>query len=137
MSRADWAPLMGEFAQLRLAQLQRPAVAVASFTEYPDALRDVGGGVLRRWYDALPASARERVVFFTVIGSANQNDRSFVLDGEDALVISRWPSVLAYLDLITLVGQSEWIEDPAELDRLLPAHSALKTRLAHWFRYAF
>ncbi len=137
MSRADWAPLMGEFAELRLAQLQRPAAAVASFAEDPDALRDIGGDVLRRWYDELPATARERVVFFTVIGSANQNDRSFVLDGEDALVISRWPSVLAYLDLITLIGQSEWIEDPAELDRLLPAQSAMKTRLAHWFRYAF
>jgi hypothetical protein len=45
--------------------------------------------------------------------------------------------VLAYLDLITLIGQSRWIEDPAELDPLLPSHSAVKTRLAHWFRYAF
>ena len=137
MSRADWAPLMGEFAQFRLAQLQRSPAAVASFAEYPDALRDIGGDVLRRWYRELPAASRERVVFFTVIGSANQNDRSFALDGEDALVISRWPSVLAYLDLITLIGQSRWIEDPAELDALLPGHSFVKTRLAHWFRYAF
>ncbi|MEP7380710.1 MAG: hypothetical protein ABI910_03440 [Gemmatimonadota bacterium] len=137
MSRADWAPLMGEFAQLRLAQLERPAAAVANFQEYPDALRDIGGHVLRRWYDDLPAETRERVVFFTVIGSANQNDRSFVLDGEDALVISRWPSVLAYLDLITLIGQSQWIEGPAELDRFLPSHSAIQTRLAHWFRFVF
>lgn len=137
MSRADWAPLMGDFAQFRLAQLQRPADAVASFAAYADALRDVGGDVLRRWYAELPAASKERVVFFTVIGSANQNDRSFALDGEDALVISRWPSVLAYLDLITLVGQSEWIEDPAALDSLLPRHSAIKTRLAHWFHFAF
>lgn len=137
MSRADWAPLMGEFAQFRLAQLQRPPDAVASFAEYPDALRDIGGDVLRRWHEELPASTRERVVFFTVIGSANQNDRSFALDGEDALVISRWPSMLAYLDLITLIGQSVWIEDPAMLDQLLPTHSFVKTRLAHWFRYSF
>jgi hypothetical protein len=137
MSRADWAPLMAEFARLRLAQLQRAPEAVASFAEYPDALRDVGGDVLRRWYDDLPPETRRSVVFFTVVGSANQNDRSFALDGEAALVISRWPSVLAYLDLITLIGQSRWIEDPAELDPLLPSHSAVKTRLAHWFRYAF
>lgn len=137
MSRADWAPLMGEFAQLRLAQLQRPTAEIASFADYPDALRDIGGEVLRRWYGDLPASMRERVVFFTVIGSANQNDRSFALDGEDALVISRWPSILAYLDLITLIGQSAWIDDPAALDALLPGHSFVKRRLAHWFRYSF
>lgn len=137
MSRADWAPLMGEFAQFRLAQLQRPTADIASFADYPDALRDIGGEVLRRWYDALPAPTRERVVFFTVIGSANQNDRSFALDGEDALVISRWPSILAYLDLITLIGQSVWIDDPAALDSLLPQHSFVKRHLAHWFRYSF
>jgi hypothetical protein len=60
MSRADWAPLMGEFAQFRLAQLQRSPEAVASFAEYPDALRDIGGDVLRRWSDELPAATRAR-----------------------------------------------------------------------------
>lgn len=136
-ARADWVPLTWEFAQLRLAQIQRPSAAVASFEEYPDALRDVGGDVLQRWYDELSPNARERVVFFTVLGSANQNDRSFVLDGEDAFVISKWPSVIAYLDLIALVGQSQWIEDPADVGEFLPQHSSLKTRLAHWFKLFF
>ncbi|MEO6444170.1 MAG: hypothetical protein ABIZ91_05980 [Gemmatimonadaceae bacterium] len=137
MARADWVPMAWEFAQLRVAQMQRRSAAIASFEEYPDALRDVGGEELRRWHAELPASERERVVFFTILGSANQNDRSLTLDGEDALVISRWPSIIAYLDLISLIGQSQWIDDPAQLEAFLPRHSSFKTRLAHWFKLAF
>jgi hypothetical protein len=137
LARPEWESMIEEFAQLRMAEAHRPSAAIGSFEDHEDPLRDLGGEVPQRWYDALPATTRERVVFFTVLGSANQNDRSFALDGEDALVMSRWPSVVAYLDLITLVGQSHWIEDPAALDGFLPAHSGLKTRLGHWFRLAF
>lgn len=136
-ARPDWASLMEEFAQLRLAQAQRPSAAVARFEEAPNALRDVGNDVLQRWYDDLAPHVRDRVVFFSVIGSANQNERSFTLDGEVALVISRWPNVIAYLDLVSLVGQSTWIEDPSQLDAFLPMDSSLKRRLAHWFKLAF
>jgi hypothetical protein len=136
-ARQDWGSVTWEFAQLRTAQVQRASAAVASFEEYPDAMRDVGGDMLQRWHDALTPEARARVVFFTVLGSANQNDRSLTLDGEDAFIISKWPSVIAYLDLISLVGQSRWIEKPAEVDAFLPRHSSMKVRLAHWFKLAF
>lgn len=137
MARSDWVPMTVEFVQLRMAQVDHRSAAIQSFEEYPDALLDVGSDVLRRWHDGLSPAARERVIFYTVIGSANQNDRSMVTDGEDALVLSNWPSVIAYIDLISLVGQSRWIEEPAELDALIPRQSSFKTRLAHWFKLAF
>ena len=137
MARPEWAALMSEFAQLRLSHMQHRPASIASFGDDPDALQDVGGEALQRWYEELPADERARVVFFTVLGSANQNDRSFALDGEDAFVISTWPSVIAYLDLIALVGQSEWIEDAEQLDTFLPPPSGFKTRLAHWLKLAF
>lgn len=137
MSRPEWASLMSEFAQLRLAQVQRRSAAVSSFEQIPEALSDVGGDLLQRWFDGLSPQERERVVFFTVVGSANQNDRSLTLDGEDALIIARWPSVIAYLDLITLVGQSRWIEDPAEIDAFLPRQGTLYRGVAHWFKLVF
>jgi phosphatidylserine/phosphatidylglycerophosphate/cardiolipin synthase-like enzyme len=80
---------------------------------------------------------RERVIFYTILGSHNQNDRSLVSDGEVAFVLSNWPSVIPYLDLISLVGQSDWIEDPAQLDPYLPRAGVLKRRLAHWFKFTF
>ncbi|MCC6930747.1 MAG: hypothetical protein IT359_17285 [Gemmatimonadaceae bacterium] len=137
MSHPEWSTLMSEFAQLRLAQVQRRASAVSSFEQIPEALSDVGGDVLQRWFESLSPGDREKLVFFTIVGSANQNDRSLTLDGEDALIMSRWPSVIAYLDLITLVGQSRWIEDPAEIERYLPMQGSVKRVLSHWFKLAF
>jgi hypothetical protein len=137
MARTDWVTFTREFVQQRMAQVQRRAASVASLESVPDALTDVGEPVLRRWYESLPASVRERVVFYTILGSHNQNDRSLVSDGEVAFILSNWPSVIPYLDLISLVGQSDWIEDPAQLDPYLPRAGMLKRRLAHWFKFSF
>lgn len=116
---------------------QARSAAVASFAEYPDALLDVGSGMVRQWRESPPPARRERVVFYTIVGSRNQNERSMVTDGEDAVILSDWPAIIPYLDLIAIVGQSRWIDDPAEVDALLPRQSALEVRLAHWFRRAF
>jgi hypothetical protein len=120
-----------------MSQLQARGAAVASFGDTTGARIDVGGDVVRRWYEALPAAQRDRVVFYTLIGSANQNDRSMVSDGEASLLMAGWPSVTATIDLISLIGQSRWIDDPAVLDQLLPRRSAVATRIAHWFKFAF
>lgn len=137
MARHEWVDLTWEFVQQRIAQVQSRSAAVASFAEYPDALLDVGSGMVQRWRDALTPAERERVIFFTLVGSQNQNERSMVTDGEDAVLLSDWPAIIPYLDLIAIVGQSRWIDDPAEVDALLPRQSALKVRLAHWFKLAF
>ena len=72
-----------------------------------------------------------------MLGSANQNDRSFLSDGEVVLALSNWPPVIPYLDLLSIIGQSTWIETPEELDALLPRRGALLTRVAHWFKTMF
>ncbi|MFN8571254.1 MAG: hypothetical protein U0132_04300 [Gemmatimonadaceae bacterium] len=136
-ARSDWLPLMSEFVKLRDEHMRHRSVAVSSFEDDPDALGDIGGDVVERWFNTLSDTARQRVVFFTVVGSANQNDRSFALDGEDALIVSRWPMVIAYLDLMLLVGQCEWIEDPAGLAAYLARGRGLTPRLAHWFKLSF
>jgi hypothetical protein len=120
-----------------MSQLQARGAAVASFGDSADARIDVGGEVVQRWYDELAPPDRERVVFYTLIGSANQNDRSMVSDGEASLLMAGWPSVTATIDLISLIGQSRWVHDPAVLDSLLPRRNFVLTRAAHWFKFAF
>ena len=137
MSRPEWAAMMTEFARLRQAQVQRRPAAVSALAAEAQAQGDIGGEALQRWYDELALPEKERVVFFTFVGSANQNDRSLTLDGEDALLISRWPSVIAYLDFLTLVGQSIWIDDPREIEAHLPRQGAMKRALSHWFKLVF
>ncbi|MBK6307456.1 MAG: hypothetical protein IPF47_17670 [Gemmatimonadetes bacterium] len=133
----EWVPMTRDFVQRRMSQVERRSTAVSSFQEYPDALIDVGGEVMQRWYDSRTPEQRARVVFYTMLGSHNQNDRSFVSDGEDAIILSHWPAVIPYLDLISIIGQSRWIDDPKELDAFLPQHSDVVVRLAHWFKVIF
>jgi phosphatidylserine/phosphatidylglycerophosphate/cardiolipin synthase-like enzyme len=137
MARSEWVAMTREFVPRRISQLEARSAAVASLEEMPDARIDIGSDVVQRWYDGLDPATRQRVVFYTMLGSANQNDRSMVSDGEAVIVLSGWPSVTATIDLISLIGQSKWVDDPAELDRYLPRHSDVATRIAHWFKFAF
>ena len=45
--------------------------------------------------------------------------------------------MIAYLDFITLVGQSIWIDDPREIEAHLPRQGALKRAVSHWFKLVF
>jgi hypothetical protein len=134
MSRKEWSEASWAYMQLRINQVQTRSAAITSFAEYPETLPDVGGGMVQDWYGGLDAATRERVVFYTLMGSHNQNSRSMVIDAEIGLLIAHWPSIIPYIDLITLIGQTRWIETSAELDGLLPLDSGWKRRIAHWIR---
>lgn len=137
MSRPEWIEMTWEFVQQRIAQVQTRTAAVRSFATFPDAMIDVGGGVVQNWYESLDQPTKDRVVFFTMMGSQNQNTRSMVVDGEVAFVVSAWPSVIPYLDFISLAGQCRWLTDPAEVDELLPPQSEFKRGLARRFKLQF
>jgi phosphatidylserine/phosphatidylglycerophosphate/cardiolipin synthase-like enzyme len=55
-----------------------------------------------------------------MVGSANENYRSMLLDGEAMVLVSGWTSLYAVPDLILLTGIATWIDEKAELDRRLP-----------------
>ena len=138
MARAEWVDVTRAFVQQRIAQVKRPhPVSLVGNADPPDSALVLGDGAAKRWRDGLTPLQREHAVFYTVLGSANQNDRSMVSDGEDALVISNWPAVIPYLDLLSLVGQCEWVERQEQLEALLPRQGKLRTSIAHWFKYVF
>jgi hypothetical protein len=133
MTLPNWGEFTWSFVTQRLAQVQNQA-SVTAFAEPADPLLEIGGQALLDWYASLDAATRERVVFYTVMGSMNQNYRSLVTDAEVAFIVARWPSVIPYLDAIALVGQSRWVRTQAELDALMPPVGPVKTGLAHWAR---
>jgi hypothetical protein len=137
MAREEWVDFTRQYVPRRMTQVSSRGEAVQSFGAHPEPLIDVGEEVVRRWYAELPIAQRERVVFFTMLGSANQNDRSFTSDGEIVITLSNWPAVIPYLDLLSIIGQSKWVETTDELDALLPRRSVVLTRVAHWFKTMF
>ena len=136
MALPNWGEMSSSFVDQRIAQVQSRE-ALTQFLKPLDPLLDIGSGTVSDWHESLDPSLRERVVFYTVMGSQNQNYRSMVTDAEDALVVANWPSVIPYLDAISLVGQSRWVESQAELDALIPPVNRLKVFLAHWGRLVF
>jgi hypothetical protein len=136
MNRSEWAAAAWEYMQIRIAQVQMRSAAVRSLEGSPDAIADAGGSMVIDWFATLDEHTRERVIFYTLMGSHNQNSRSIVIDAEVGFLISQWPAVVPYIDLIVLLGQTQWIDAPDDLAALLPLDSGWKRRLAHWVRLA-
>jgi hypothetical protein len=136
MSNSEWAPVMSEYVRFRAAQVLRRPEALSGFTGSPEATIDVGGHMVRSWLDKLDPATKERVVFYSVMGSQNQNNRSMVTDGEVAFVTSQWPAVVPYMDLVAVVSQSRWFQDPEELAELLPEYTEWRRRLGRWIKIA-
>lgn len=136
MRRPEWASAAWAYMQIRVNQLQSRPAAVQRFEAFPDAIADVGGGMVSEWHAALDAETARRVVFYTLMGSHNQNSRSMVIDAEVGILMSGWPAIIPHIDFIVLAGQSTWLEGPEDLAPLLPLDTGWKRRLAHWFRLA-
>lgn len=138
MRLPTWGEITNAFVLGRVGQVQRAArLSAADTSDAGSTLPDPGAPYLPTWYDSLHLGDRERVVFYTIMGSQNQNGRSMIMDAEDALVVAKWPATIAYLDAISLIAQSQWVETQAEIDRYLPAMPAWLTLLTHWGRLAF
>ncbi len=137
MRLPTWGQMTYSFVLARIGQVQASRSATADASDIGRGLDDPGAQYIGRWYDSLDVTARERVVFYTIMGSQNQNARSMVMDAEDALVVAKWPATIPYLDALALIGQSHWVETQAELDRYVPRMGPFLTLLTHWARLAF
>ncbi len=135
MSQPGWDAITDEFISQRISQVQERRTAILDVDELPsDPTLRLSELPVRRWFDALDPATRERVMFYTTIGSHNHNFRSMVPDGEVAMIVSGWPALIPILDLISMIGSSEWPTTVAELDALHPGVGWLKTKLGHWAR---
>lgn len=134
MARPEWASITWEFVLKRIAQVQTRPAAVRSFEETPEVFIDVGSAMVEDWFNGLDPAARERAIFYLFMGSHNQNYRSMIVDGEVGFLLSNWPSIIPYLDFISMVGQSRWITTQQELEALLPAETGLMWRIARWLK---
>ena len=98
------------------------------------ALQRVGAGAINPLLDTLPLGERPRWAFFLMVGSANENYRSMLMDGEAMVLVSGWTSLYAVPDFVLLTGVATWIDDQAELDRRLPPRGGLTRTIARALR---
>ena len=111
-------------------ELSRAAPRVAD-----DAIRRTDA-LLRGYELALPEADRKRVSFYFSLGSLNEDLRGEALDGEATMVVSGFHAAAGLVDLYFLMARSTWIENEAELDRLVPPPKSLMRRLGRLIRFA-
>jgi phosphatidylserine/phosphatidylglycerophosphate/cardiolipin synthase-like enzyme len=141
VSREGWARLIGGRAMaigLRsyLEQRSRQVREGPSVGEDPmaDAMQQIGQVLITPDLRNVPKEELARWAFFLQVGSPNQDYRSMVMDGEAAVLVSSWTSLYAVPDFVLLTGLVTWIDDQAELNRLLPPPGRTRRGIARWLR---
>lgn len=84
--------------------------------ELADMLVPVQEDVRRR----LPGERGGAIAWYLLVGSANQNNRSLLLDGEASVLLAGDAALQGLFDFIVLLGLCKWLDTPAELDRFIP-----------------
>lgn len=90
--------------------------------------------VLRGYETGLSDADRKAVSFYFSLGSQNQDPRGIMQDGEASVIVSGLHAAAGLVDLYYVMARSTWIDDRAQLDRLLPRPRGLQARLARFIR---
>ena len=143
-SREAWDGLLArdDIAQSLLVYFEEAAKQAAAVQEgeyRPFILDDLlprTHEILVDYAESLPPDERERIAMFLSVGSHNQNNRSFALDGEVSFTIGGWSSLFGVPDFLILVGLCYWIEVVEHLERLFPGYEGMQRRISHWLRIA-
>ncbi len=135
LARPDIAPVLVAYA--REMALQNQALAKGEYRNYrhfTDSVLPLAHPLIDDYMSRLSPTARTRVAQFFTIGSHNQNNRSFALDGEVALVVTGWSAVFGLPDLFVIAGLCHWVEDVEDLERLFPRYEGLQRRISRRIR---
>lgn len=129
-------PEMTAVLQAYLAQMLRTEAAQRDVRAAAQELAGASDRLEASFMSSLSAEEREKVTYFLLIGSANQDYRSMLMDGEASVVLSGWSGVVGVIDFSLIVNLSVWIDDLEMLDALVPPPSGVQRALARQARPA-
>jgi hypothetical protein len=90
--------------------------------------------------DALTAKTtpeeRARAIAYLSVGSHNMDYRGLMMDGEVLYVTASRGVLPGMLDLVILLGLSDWVDDARALDALLPPYKEWQRKVGRFMKYA-
>jgi hypothetical protein len=119
IGRPEWVELALEHGRAMDDQVQK-RIAV-NVIEQANRLNELAIPMLLGAYNALPPEQREHVIFYLVSGSQNMDYRGMTMDGEVAVVVSRYRSLVSFFDFVNLVALATWVDTLEELQSVLPS----------------
>jgi hypothetical protein len=140
MTEEAWAPLLDqpdilefllEYARERARQVGLPGEE-RDLRALSNRLAPIRRRLLAGYEASVSPSERERSGLYLVVGSHNQNYRSMALDGEVLLAVAGPQAAVGLADFILILGLSDWVSTPDEIERHLPEAGHFFRRLARW-----
>ena len=89
---------------------------------------------LQGYQRSLTEAERRSLSFYLVVGSQNHDPRGLMLDGEADVLVSGFDASAGLVDLFFLMARTTWIDENADIDRLVPPPSRFMTWLARLIR---
>lgn len=140
-----WDPLMvrPEAHEYLTAYLRQRAHQVTQegqdrdLRELQESLAPFARALNQAWLRNTRAEERDGAAWFLLVGSHNQNSRSAVLDGEVVVAVAGPEAVMGLADFTLVLGLSEWMEDPVDLEPHFPPISGIMKGIGHWARIIF
>jgi hypothetical protein len=77
-----------------------------------------------------------RALAYFIVGSANQDYRSMIMDGEVAVVLAHRSAINGFFDSIGIAGVATYLDSVEELNQYLPYMTGMKWKLSRWIKVA-
>jgi hypothetical protein len=141
-SREGWDSLLArpEIEPMLLGyigQLLRTAPRDFDVRAAGDSLAVISDQLEAGYRQSLEPERRDRMLYFLMVGSGNQDYRSMLMDGEAMMLLSGWSGIVGIIDISLIISLSVWVDDLEMLDALLPPPTPFKRSVARWLRFAF
>jgi hypothetical protein len=140
-----WDPLMAdpETEEFLLTYLRQRAHQVTQEGEDRDlrmlqeALDPYADRLFQAWSRDTTPTEKEKAAWFLLVGSHNQNFRSAMLDGEVVVTVAGRESFIGLADFMLVLGLSQWIENPEDLNPHFPSQSGFMKGVGYWAHIIF
>jgi hypothetical protein len=135
LKQLDWPTLMDAFLIESMKQVHDRSGYVSAKEAWIANAR-----LWERQLDAISATTtpeeRRRGIAYLSVGSHNMDYRGLMMDGEVLYVTAGRGVLPGMLDLVILLGLSDWVDDARQLDALLPAYPDWQRKLGRFMKYA-
>jgi hypothetical protein len=129
-----WAQLVKDYLLARAEQLSSESYVDAK--RLRGAMSDNAQRLAAPWEASLTPEEKERSIFYLTVGSHNMDYRGKIMDGEATYVVSGIQSMHAYLDFVSILGVTTWVESIEELNELLPEYGGFWYKVGRYLKNA-
>jgi hypothetical protein len=124
----EWKPVVEAYVKARGRQLKLRGKYVDAKALRND-LAEAARPLAKKWMRESTPEEQEESFFYLTVGSHNMDYRGKFMDGEVTVLVAGEAALIAYLDFISILAKTRWIENIEQLNELLPAQKST----ARWF----